>query len=201
MGDHRRLSNSEFRDLLNDIFTKADGNAATYGLTQDLVDEAQTRHDAIVGKINGQVAKKAEAKASTTALNLERKTGNDFVSHLKIQMRAAEVAPEKFVEIGFDEDDLVPSPIAVFTPSELVVNGFSNGTNALNFNRNGNQPHTIFSIEAKIGDAADYVIVGTTTKTNFKHLNQTPGVKVTYRVRALRGEVFSEYSNTAVVYG
>ena len=79
-------------------------------------------------------------------------------------MRAAKVSADKFIELGFDADDLTPSAIAAFTPSGLVVQGFSNGTNELKFNRNGNKQGTTFLIEAKIGEAPGHAIIGTTRK-------------------------------------
>lgn len=199
--DHRKLSNSEVRDLLNNIFTKGDGNAANFGVTQDLIDEAKTRGNALTAKMNDQTAKKAASKAATTSLNLERKDDDEWLSDFKLLMRTNKVSADKFVEFGFDADDLVPSPIAPQTPLELFVIGSSNGINALKWKSNGNKPRVIYLIEAKIGAATDYTIVGTSTKTSFNHKNQTPGVKAMYRVRAQRGEELSDYSNEAVVYG
>ena len=200
MSDHRKLSNSSFRDLLNSIFTTGSGRAEEFGLTEELIDEAKSRGGVINTKITKQVTTKAAAKAATTDLNLQRKSDNEFVSGLKIAMRAARVPADKFVAMGFDADDLTVSSIAVQSPADLSVKGVSNGINTLKFNRNGNKQGTIFLIEAKIGDAAEWTIVATTTKTGFEHKGQKPGVKVLYRVRAQRGEEISEPSNEAVVY-
>lgn len=201
MGDHRKLSNSALRDLLNTIYTKANGASENFGLTQDLIDEAKTRRNALTGKIDDQTAKRTASKAATTALNLERKDNDEWVADLKVKMHAAKVSADKFVEFGFDADEFGSSAISPQTPLELTVTGSSNGTNALKWKGNGNKPRTIYLIEAKIGDAAKYSIIGTSTKKSFNHKDQTPGVKVIYRVRAQRGEDFSDYSNEAVVYG
>ncbi|HQU84516.1 MAG TPA: hypothetical protein PKY59_15365 [Pyrinomonadaceae bacterium] len=200
MADHRRLSNSEFVNLLNEIATKADGNAADFGLTQDLIDEAKTRKIGLQAKVSDQIAKRDAAKAATTVVTQTRKSDDQFVSDLKAKMRLEKVSPDKFIEAGFDADDSIQTVIVPQTPTDLVVEGFSNGTNKLKFNRNGNKKNTVFLVDAKIGNAADSVIVGTTTKTTFEHKNQKPGVKVTYRVRAQRGDDLSDYSNPATVY-
>lgn len=200
MADHRRLSNSDFINLLNEIVKKADGKAAEFGLTQDLVDEAQTRQTGLQTKVSDQIAKRDASKAATTVTKQTRKSDDQFVSDLKAKMRLAKVSPDKFAEIGFDPDDSVATVIVPQTPTDLVVEGFSNGTNKLKFNRNGNKPSTIFNIEAKIGNATDFVIIGTTMKQTFEHKNQKPGVKVVYRIRAQRGDDYSDYSNTATVY-
>ena len=200
MSDHRKLSNSSFRDLLNGIYTTGNGHAEEFGLTDELIDEAKARGGVIDSKITKQVTTKAASKAATTDLNLQRKSDNEFVSSLKIAMRAAKVPADKFVAMGFDADDLTSSAIVVQSPVDLSVKGFSNGINALKFNRNGNKHGTIFLIEAKIGAATDWTIVGTTTKAGYEHKGQKPGVKVLYRIRAQRGEEVSEPSNEAVVY-
>jgi len=200
MADHRKLSNSEFLNLLNQLATKADGNAADFGLTQDIVDEAKARRIGLQTKVNDQTAKKSAAKASTSVVNQTRKGDDEFLSDVKAMMRLAKVSPDKFIEAGFDEDDSIVSIIVLQTPTDLVVSGASDGINKLKFNRNGNKPKTVFLVEAKIGNATDFVIIGTSMKQTFEHKNQKPGVKVVYRIRAQRGDDYSDYSNTVTVY-
>lgn len=199
--DHTKLSNNEFKNLLDDIAAKADGNAADFFLTQGLIDQIKTAGGVLTADISDQAAKQSAAKAATNKLGQTRKDGDKLVSLLKRTMKAnADFSPDKYVEFGFDADDLTPSAIAPQTPADLSVEGFSNGTNELKFNRNGNKTGTVFIIEAKIGEAANYSIIGTTKKTNYRHTGQKPGVKIVYRLRAQRGDQFSEYSNEAVIY-
>ena len=200
MSDHRKLGNSQFRDLLSDIFETTKDNPADFNFTTELISEIKSRRDGIGEKIATQIAAKAASKAATTSLGQQRKSDNDFVSDLKIKMRAGNVPAERFVQVGFDVDDATPTPNTPQTPLDLSVKGFSNGTNTLKFNRNGNKQNTVFIIEARIGDATDYAIVGTSTKTTYEHKDQKPGVKVVYRVRAQRGDEISDPSNEAVVY-
>lgn len=194
------MSNTELKAAIDELIAKANGNAADYGLTQDLIDEIKADNVTFEADIGNQILKKAEAKASTTKLNGTRKSLDDKVSKAKRRAKDSGVSADKLNEIGFEADDTGLSTGDVQTPTDLLVEGFSNGTNKLRFNRNGNKPNTIFNVEAKIGDAANFVIVGSTSKTTFEHKNQTPGVKVIYRVRAQRGDDFSDYSNPATVY-
>lgn len=201
MADHRKLSNSEFKNLLDAIETKADGDAAGYGLTQGLIDDIKANRDVLAADIADQRAKQDAATAATTKLRATRAAGNRLAARVKQTMKLGEVAENRIVDLGFNADDAVATPIGAQTPTELSVEGFSNGSNKMKFKRSGNKPNTIFTIEAKTGGAASFVIVGTTTTTTFNHTNQTPGVKVVYRVRAQRGNGgFSEYSNEAIVY-
>jgi hypothetical protein len=59
----------------------------------------------------------------------------------------------------------------------------------------------MFIVEAKIGDAASFVIVDAITSSIYEHTNQAPGIKTQYRIKAKRGETTSGYSNVGVVYG
>lgn len=199
--NHAKLSNSKFRDLLDDILTKADGNAAEYFLTQSQLDELKTVRNTLTAEIAEQTETQAAAKAATQKLGQTRKGADKLVSLVKKTMKAnAGFTSDKYVDLGFDADDLTPSAITPQTPLDLSVKGFSNGTNELKFKRNGNKNSAVFIIEAKIGDAADYAIIGTTTKTVFRHTGQKPGLKILYRVRAQNGDQYSEYSNEAVIY-
>jgi len=199
--NHTKLSNSEFRDLLDDIVEKADGNAAEYFLTQSQLDELKTVRNTLTTEIADQAAKQSAAKAATQKLGQTRKDGDKLVSLVKKTMKSnAKFTTDKYVDLGFDADDLTPSAIAPQTPLDLSVKGFSNGTNELKFKRNANKATTVFIIEAKTGDAANYSIIGTTTKTVFRHTGQKPGLKILYRIRAQNGDQFSEYSNEAVIY-
>ena len=200
MADHRKLSHTAFRSLLEEIIAKANTAPEDFGLTADIMTAVGNKRAGINTKIVDNISKKDAAKASTSALNTERKSGDELVSEVKAMMRLAKMPPEKFLEIGLDAEDVAQTPSAPQTPLELLVEGFSNGNNNLKFKRSGNKPSTIFNIEAKIGSAADFVIIGSTTKTTWVHKNQTPGVKIVYRVRAQRGDDYSDYSNTATVY-
>jgi hypothetical protein len=87
-------------------------------------------------------------------------------------------------------------------PTGLAASGFSNGVNILKFSGN-NVPGTVtYIVEARLGPAEPYTIVGTSTKQSFKHFGVVPGQYYRYRVRAQasRGMV-SDWSNEGVIYG
>ncbi|MET0753255.1 MAG: fibronectin type III domain-containing protein, partial [Pyrinomonadaceae bacterium] len=174
---------------------------ADYGLTEALVDQIITANITFCADINVQALKKAEAKAATTKLAGTRKTLNDLFAKAKREAKDSGTSADKLAEISIDADEGGKSAIAPQAPVDLLVEGFSSGKNSLKWNRNGNKSGTIFIIEAKTGDETKYAIVGTTTKSAFDHKDQKPGMKQVYRVRAQRGDDFSDYSNEAVVYG
>jgi hypothetical protein len=97
--------------------------------------------------------------------------------------------------------DPVPFVMPV-TPTNLAAAGYSNGVNQLKWSGNNATGSVTYVIEAKIGDTAPYVMVGTSTRQSFKHTGFRPGEFYQYQVRAqaARGLV-SDWSNEAVVYG
>ncbi len=89
------------------------------------------------------------------------------------------------------------APIA---PTALLASPDADGTNTLTWNGNGNKARTTYLIEAMIGSATTFAVVGDTTAQSFAHRGQTPGVTVTYRVTASRAKMRSAPSQTAAVY-
>ena len=61
-------------------------------------------------------------------------------------------------------------------------------------------PIAIIKGRRKTGESTTYTMVDVVTKTKYDHKNQTPGVKVSYRILAKRGEKLSGHSNIATVY-
>lgn len=110
-----------------------------------------------------------------------------------------DVSPEFLARLGAKKEDAGGAD-KIFAPEGLIVEGFADGTNFLKWQRSGNDKRNLFIVEARIGDAADYMMVGATTKTKFYHQNQKPGVPVRYRVYATRGGRVSPHSNDAALY-
>ena len=104
-------------------------------------------------------------------------------------------------ELGLNANESNAGGSAPTAPADLVATGTSDGTNHLKWSRNGNRQGTMFVIEGKAGDASTWTMVDAVTSASYKHINQTPGVKIQYRIKAKRGDLESGNSNTAVVYG
>jgi hypothetical protein len=116
-------------------------------------------------------------------------------------MKSVHSGESEFDAIGFDPPARQRRIAEPQTPTELSVVGYSNGVNDLKFTGN-NTPNSVrYLVEAKVGDATDYVIIGVSKAQRFKHAGVTPGVKHQYRIYAqtTRGKV-SDWSNEAVVY-
>ncbi|MCX6155645.1 MAG: hypothetical protein NT007_15940 [Candidatus Kapabacteria bacterium] len=92
-----------------------------------------------------------------------------------------------------------PTPTVPFPPMDLVYEILQPGAYSLKWKANGNKSGILYSLEAKYGTSANFVSVVTITKTKFIHDNQPPNQKVTYRVRAQHGTLFSLPSNMVVI--
>jgi len=141
-----------------------------------------------------KAAVQAEEAADTDATESLRVLGRGIVA-------STSVTNSNKILAGYIIRDTTPTPGTPIVVSGLTAEGFSNGTTVLNWNRSGNAPSTDFNVEAQFGTSTTWVQVGHTRKTTFRHTGQTPGVKVVYQIRAQRGDVISEPSNQAIVYG
>lgn len=200
MKNHRKLGYPAFIAGLDNLISEADGNETTFGFIAANTTEAKALRDDLKTNDAAKTKAKAQAKALTTEGRNLRKKGDDFISLLKTTSAAKQIPIAVQQKIGFGDDDLIKSKVPVYDPADAVVTGASNGINTVKWNKNGNKQGTLYNVEALIGTATDFVIVGTTTGARFEHKSQKPGVKAIYRVRAQRGGDFSDYSNEATVY-
>ncbi len=196
-----KLSPAELLVFLTNFNTVADANKAELGLNGAQVTEMNDMKTELEAKLIDRQAKNEAAIASTSALGEIVKNATSMLGTHNITFKANKAIPDSMIEsLGFDPDDDSPTPVLAITPTDLVVEGRSNGSNYIKFNRNGNKAVVNFILEAKIGNETEYKFVKVLSKTRFEHKNQTPGVRAFYRVKAVHGDSESNYSNEAVVY-
>jgi hypothetical protein len=193
--------NAEFLVWLDNFINVATTNKAALGITAEQITELTTMRDNLTTKVNDKAAKVEAAKAATTAAGSARRAVNEKVGfYNKILKVNKTIDASLLAALGLNvEADGVGSIVPV-APTDLVVEGRSNGINYLRFKRAGNKSGVNFIVEAKIGGAAQFDFVAVIKKTRFEHKNQTPGVRAVYRVKAVHGDAESTYSNDAVVY-
>ena len=196
-----KMTAAELLVFLTNFNTVADVNKAELSLSAPQLTEMQDVKNDLEAKLIDRQAKQEAAIASTSALNQTAKNVNAMLGGYNTTFKANKAIPDSMIEeLGFDPDDDTPTTIVAIAPSDLVVEGRSNGSNYIKFKRNGNKPVVNFILEMKIGDETQYKFVKVLSKTRFEHKNQTPGVRAFYRVRAVHGDSESTYSNEAVVY-
>ncbi len=192
LGTNETTVGSELTEL-------SDNSAAVIQIGQ-VSTNLSTKKIAFDSAIARQVQAQAEARAATESLNQVRDEIVSDISRLQLILRANGFSNEVFAALGLSKSMNPPTPIIPHTPVELSVTGYSNGENLLKFKRNGNGYGVNFVIESRVG-LEDWKIAGITRRKKFSHDGQTPGGKVSYRVKAQSASSESQYSDVAVIYG
>jgi hypothetical protein len=103
---------------------------------------------------------------------------------------------------GLTVRDSQPTPGALPVVDDLAVVGRPNGNNFLDWGTPAGVADGInWEIESALGSAGPWVLVGSTSRTDFIHEGSGAGVHRLYRVRAKRGDRTGEAGNEAAVYG
>lgn len=195
------MNPAELSVFMTNLNAMAEAKKAELGISNALLlDLTEGKTDLDVG-IDERQATKEAASAAVTGLKQKYKKALAAIAALNQTLKGNKDAPAELIEmLGLDVDDNSLTPIIPVAPADLVVTGTSNGINLLKWKSGGNKQRTTYIVEAKIGAATEYIFIKATSKTRFEHKNQTPGVKVLYRVKAVHGDLESSYSNEAVVY-
>ncbi|CAN5330215.1 hypothetical protein BH10ACI1_BH10ACI1_03380 [soil metagenome] len=196
-----KLSNSEFIIWMKNMTDVVQTNLALTGIDQAFLDEAKTSRQNLATNLGDKQTLEDNLSAKNQEIKFNRNFNNKKAAKIQGWLKLNENVLNSLIEqAGFNVDDGVKTSTAAVSPTDLVATGTSDGTNRLKWSRNGNKQGTLFMIEAKIGDSNTWVLIDTVTNSKYEHKNQTPGVKIQYRVKAKRGESISTASNTAVVY-
>ncbi len=191
----------ELSVFLKNLNTIAEANKTTLSISDPTITGLTGISTGLDEKIEERQTTKEAASAAVTALKQKYKEALTAIGLLNTTLKGNKDAPAELIEMmGLDAEDGIATTIIPLAPLDLVVTGSSNGINYVKWKSGGNKPRTTYILEAKIGDATEYVFIKTTTKVRFEHKNQTPGVKVLYRIKAVHGDLESAFSNEAVVY-
>jgi hypothetical protein len=194
-------NDAEFALWLANFSNKTNINKAILGISGDQLTALASGLQDFNTDLALKQQKQEESVAQTSKVRDSRKSLNKLVGQLNALFKTNDaVASSLIEELGLNSSENSLNALAVNTPSDLVVNGTSDGINHLKWNRGNNRQGTLFIVEVKTGEATNYVMVDAVTNSAYEHKNQTPGVKATYRIKGKRGEIESGYSNNAVVY-
>ncbi|MGC2235064.1 MAG: fibronectin type III domain-containing protein [Pyrinomonadaceae bacterium] len=195
-------NDAEFAVWLANFINKASDNKTTLKLNDAQVSALEAKLAAFNTNLALKQQKKEESVAQTALVGNLRADLNKDIGLLNNGFKGIDgLASNIIEELGLSANESKFGSSTPSAPVDLVSTGTSDGTNSLKWNRSGNRQGTTFIIEAKIGDSNVWTMIDAVTNSNYKHKNQTPGVKVQYRVKAKRGDLESGYTNIAVVYG
>jgi hypothetical protein len=205
MGNPRKLKRDQVEDFATVAATAiANGKVGGFTAPQNtaLSDAITDANAQLAASGLNQAETKAAALAATQADLANLETLLNILSNARSAMESVDATPEEYAEVGFDIPDTTRTPVTPQTPSDLVARPVEPGINELTFKGNNASGSVTYVIEAKIGDTAPYVMVGTSTSQKFRHMNVIRGEFYQYHVRAQsRRGLTSAWSNEAVCYG
>ena len=201
MADYIPKKDTEYQDWLGNFITVSNANLAALGLLTTEVSGLSTDKTSFDTAITDLEGKKASAKAATQAKDILRKAtelkARAFVKRIQAK---TDVTNTLKANLQINVPGSHPAPPTVPPPPmDLVANIAGPGSYELSWKRNGNNPPTIFVVEALFAGSSEFIQIESTTKITFLHNGNAPGVKITYRVRAKHGVTYSPPSNIAVV--
>ncbi len=196
-----KMSDADFSVWLENFENVIDENLAALNLTAANLTEMQTLKEEMKNALAERQSVEEMKRAKIAVLREKRRAALKKVAYYNKILPANEaISIELIGRLGLN---ITVSNTATVEPSQpvgLVAESFANGINELSWKKNGNRAGTFYIIEARLETEPKFVYVGSTSKTKFEHKNQRPGVRMFYRVKALRHDEESTYSNEAVVY-
>ncbi|HZO86772.1 MAG TPA: fibronectin type III domain-containing protein [Chthonomonadaceae bacterium] len=194
-------NDSEFSLWLANFNAVVGDNLAALGLSAADLAAGEDALAALRAAIAQFTAAQAAALASTQSKRMARQDAEEEVRALARRIQANPAVPDSLREmLGLRVRRKAIRRLIPLSPAELVVTGLDSGMHLLRWKSGGNKPGTHYLIEARIGPSESWTLIDVTTKTKYRHTDQTPGVRAAYRVRAKRGDRTSSYSNEALLY-
>ncbi|HXH59724.1 MAG TPA: fibronectin type III domain-containing protein, partial [Fimbriimonadaceae bacterium] len=140
------------------------------------------------------------AKGATQNRDAAYSAAIETIAGWSNQWQAQGIDPQILSDLGLIVHDTTPTTKPVFTPSGMTVTLFADGTNWVRWERNGNEYGIKFDLEVAYDGSNDWQAVTTVTAKSYKHMNQTPGREVVYRVRARNGNNVSGWLTSSSYY-
>ncbi len=189
------------REMAREVVRFCDGaaaNPAEYGTDAAELADLRAFAQTVLGAEDEKDASKDVYESKVTAAGVaEKALENAWRPARRDAYNTAD--DEELREVGLDPHR-EPSRTTPLAPTNLQVVASADGTNRLFWRAGDDVSSTLYDIEAQIGDNPNFVLVYTTGARKFDHKNQTPGVKITYRISARRRGISSGFSNLAQAY-
>lgn len=120
----------EFIAWLDNFITVAQANLVELNLTADDITALENLRNSLTTKLNAKVAKREASVAATTDLKITEKQGRGLVGGYNLLFKSNKNVSATLLEsLGLNANDGNLTPISVVQPTDLVVEGRSNGIN------------------------------------------------------------------------
>ena len=199
--DYIPTSDTIYQDWLGNFITVANANLSALGLLATELTGLTTDKTAYDTAITDLETKKASMKSATQTKDSVRTASIAKARALVKRIQAkADVSNALKAQLQITVPGTAPvTPPVPIPPMNLVANVIGSGNYELTWKRNGNKFPINFIVEAVLPGSNTWIQIYSTTKTTFNHSGNVPGAKITYRVRAQHGDIFSAPSNIAIV--
>lgn len=137
-----------------------------FNLTQAQIDEFGTRKDNFKAALQNHIETQILAKTATGLKNDTRALcEKNFRTIATFIQNNPNATNESKQECGLPIHDTTPSVINPVKPDNLIAKAVQSGTIVLNWKKGGNKQGTIYVIERKLKDEAEYSFVDVSTAT------------------------------------
>jgi len=199
--DYIPARDSEFQNFSNNFAKQATEHQADLFLTVEQTAKLTTSSTDFDAKYDAHLLAQNAAEAATGDKNESRKSFEKEIRSIAGIIQANPDIPNNLREIlGLPVHDNIHTHIHPQIPQDLYAEGSPTGVNHLNWEAGENKPGTMYVVEAMKAGEKDFSFVDVVTKTKYDHKGQTPGMMITYQIKAKRGDEVSQPSNNAVVY-
>jgi hypothetical protein len=180
--------------------TMATANISAVGLTSQQITDFSNMSSTFNIRLQNVDTKRGEYQGAVEAKDAQRKlVVNTAREYNRIVQSKTTATPEIKAKLGLKvrrKGEKTP-PIA---PAKLTVTGNSLGENFLEWSRNGNISGTVYEIFFQTDGAGDWTFLTSTNAVKYTHQSAVPGQMTAYKVRARRRDVYSVFSEEAVIY-
>lgn len=201
MASITHLSDKALGDYCRQLNSVVEANSAVFQVTAEELTKMNTKTSDYETKNEGVIAAKGTYANAVEAKDMSREDLLDYYMKLIGRFQNTEGIPDNLKrEAGLTVKDMQPTPLHPYEPKNLTAKAKSNGDVDLDWERGENKQGMQFVVELRKKDAVDFTMVDIVTATKYVHKGQTPGENQTYRIRARKGDSYSDPSNEATVY-
>lgn len=179
------------------------GGTAASGLTAPELTGLTTKKTTLQTAYTAQLAAEAAFRAAVDATQAAQADASTTLRNLGRAANGNSTMTDFYRDAsGLTIRDTTPTPGDLPIVADLAVVGRPNGNNFLDWSvPAGTVSGITWEVQASPGVGQDFVICGTTSRTDFLHEAAGAGVHRIYRVIAKRGNRRGEPGNEAAVYG
>jgi hypothetical protein len=189
---------SQFDNWLTTFVSQCEANADALGLDtkslEQIVEQAEIYHESVRQSVSTRMI----WKGINAQKEKDRKAMEATVRTYARLWKADPAIPSQVVGGLGIITNTTSGPVQ--TVRKLTIQGLSNGTNELTWDRSGNAPGTIFVIESRFAESDGWDFVAAVTRTNYPHQGQIPGQTQFYRIRSTRAGKTSAPCPTVGIY-